>query len=131
MDVSAFDFELPNERIALRPVQPPDAARVLVVHPDMALADRHVRDLLELLAAGDVLVVNDTKVLPAELHGSRVRDGQRADITLNLHKREDTHTWRAFARPAKRLKLLDRLELGAGGELKAMVTGKGDTGEIT
>ncbi len=132
MKVDAFDFDLPADRIALHPVEPRDAARMLVVHPEMAPADRHVTDLMTLLAAGDVLVVNDTRVLPAELHGIRVRDGRyRAEITLNLHKRDDAQTWRAFAKPSKRLKTFDRLELGAWGKLKATVTGKGDTGEVT
>ncbi len=131
MEVAAFDFDLPQDRIALHPADPRDSARMLVVRPGGPLADHTVRDLLDLLTPGDVLVVNDTKVLPAELQGERVRDGQRASVSLNLHKREDAHTWRAFARPSKRLKLLDRLELGATGELTATVTGKGDSGEIT
>ena len=97
----------------------------------MALADRVVTDLRDILVAGDVLVVNDTKVLPAELHGIRVRDGAKAQVWFNLVKRDDPHTWRAFARPSKKLKLLDRLELGAWGRLKATVTGKGETGEVT
>jgi S-adenosylmethionine:tRNA ribosyltransferase-isomerase len=132
MRVADFDFELPAERIALHPVEPRDAARMLVVRPDAPLADQHIGDLLELLAPGDVLVINDTRVLPAELTGTRTRDGKTADISLNLHKRDDPHTWRAFSRPAKRLKLLDRLELGNGPDrLLATVAGKGDTGEIT
>jgi S-adenosylmethionine:tRNA ribosyltransferase-isomerase len=131
MDVDAFDFALPNERIALHPVEPRDAARMMVVAPGERLEDRHVRDLREILRPGDVLVVNDTRVLPAELHGTRFRDGHRADVSVNLHKREDAHTWRAFARPAKRLHLLDRVAFGDRGTLAATVTGKGDTGEVT
>ena len=131
MRVDLFDFELPEERIALHPAEPRDSARLLVVRPGEPLADRHVPDLLTLLRAGDVLVVNDTKVLPAELKGTRIRGDNRASVSFNLHKRVDARTWRAFARPAKRLHLLDRLELGDDGSLGAMVAGKGETGEVT
>jgi S-adenosylmethionine:tRNA ribosyltransferase-isomerase len=132
MKVDLFDFELPEKLIALHPAEPRDAARLLTVGPDGTLGDRTVRDLLEILQAGDVLVVNDTKVLPAELRGARTRGENRASVAFNLHKRVDAHTWRAFARPAKRLHLLDELELGETGEpLRATVTGKGDTGEVT
>jgi len=131
MLVSDFDFDLPPERIALHPVSPRDAARMLVVRPGEALVDGKVTDLLTILRPGDVLVVNDTKVLPAELTGTRIREESRASVSFNLHKRVDAQTWRAFARPAKRLKLLDRLELGTGGAIDATVAGKGDTGEVT
>ncbi|GHA11203.1 S-adenosylmethionine:tRNA ribosyltransferase-isomerase [Devosia pacifica] len=133
MRVDAFDFELPDERIALHPATPRDSARMLVVGSDGRLEDRGVRDLTNLLKPGDVLVVNDTRVLPAELRGDRIRGENRATVSFNLHKRVDAHTWRAFARPAKRLKLLDRLELGngAGDPLIAKLAGKGDTGEVT
>lgn len=131
MRVDDFDFELPNESIALHPVEPRDSARLLVVRPGEPVEDRHVTDLLSLLRAGDVLVVNDTRVLPAELVGTRIRGDNRASVSFNLHKRVDAHTWRAFARPAKRLHVLDRLELGDDGSLLATVAGKGDTGEVT
>jgi S-adenosylmethionine:tRNA ribosyltransferase-isomerase len=131
MLVSEFDFDLPNDRIALHPVSPRDAARLLVVVPGQPLADRRVTDLLRILRPGDVLVVNDTKVLPAELNGARIRGESHAKVAFNLHRRVDPHTWRAFARPAKRLKLLDRLELGEGGALIATLAGKGETGEVT
>ncbi len=131
MRVDAFDFELPQSLIALHPVEPRDAARMLVVRPGEPLQDAHVTDLLTLLRAGDVLVVNDTRVLPAELAGTRIRGENRASVSFNLHKRVDRHTWRAFARPAKRLNLLDRLELGDDGSLLASVAGKGETGEVT
>jgi S-adenosylmethionine:tRNA ribosyltransferase-isomerase len=131
MLVSEFDFELPPERIALHPVTPRDAARLLVVRPGMPLEDRHVTDLVEILRPGDVLVVNDTRVLPAELKGMRIRGDHRAHVAFNLHRRVDAHSWRAFARPAKRLKVLDRLELGDDGSLRATLTGKGETGEVT
>jgi S-adenosylmethionine:tRNA ribosyltransferase-isomerase len=131
MHVSLFDFELPEERIALHPAEPRDSARMLVVRPGQPLEDQHVTDLLDILRPGDVLVVNDTKVLPAELKGTRIRGEARATVSFNLHKRVDSHTWRAFARPAKRLHLLDRLELGDDGSLLAAVAGKGETGEVT
>lgn len=133
MRVSDFDFDLPENLIALHPAEPRDSARLLVVDPAVGLADRHVPDLLWLLKAGDVLVVNDTRVLPAELKGVRVRGETRANVSFNLHKRDDAHTWRAFARPAKKLALLDELELGNGaaGTLRARVAGKGETGEVT
>ncbi len=131
MLVSEFDFDLPPDRIALHPVSPRDAARMLIVRPGQPLLDGKVTDLVDLLQPGDVLVVNDTRVLPAELKGIRVRGDNRAHVAFNLHRRVDPHTWRAFARPAKRLKLLDRLELGQGGALTATLTGKGDTGEVT
>jgi S-adenosylmethionine:tRNA ribosyltransferase-isomerase len=131
MLVSEFDFDLPADRIALHPVSPRDSARMLVVRPGEPLVDGKVTDLLTILRPGDVLVVNDTKVLPAELTGTRVRGDSRASVSFNLHKRVDAHTWRAFARPAKRLKLLDRLELGQGGAITATLAGKGDTGEVT
>ena len=131
MLVSEFDFELPEDRIALHPAEPRDSARILVVRPGEPLYDGQVTDLLEILRPGDVLVVNDTKVLPAELKGVRIRGDKRSSVSFNLHKRVDASTWRAFARPAKRLHILDRLELGDDGSLRAMVAGKGDTGEVT
>jgi S-adenosylmethionine:tRNA ribosyltransferase-isomerase len=133
MRVSDFDFHLPENLIALHPAEPRDSARLLVVDPVVGLSDRHIPDLLMLLRAGDVLVVNDTRVLPAELRGSRLRGELRANVSFNLHKRVDAHTWRAFARPAKKLALLDELELGNGeaDALKARVAGRGETGEVT
>jgi S-adenosylmethionine:tRNA ribosyltransferase-isomerase len=131
MLVSEFDFNLPEDRIALHPAEPRDSARMLLVRPGEPLLDRHVTDLLEILQPGDVLVVNDTKVLPAELRGTRIRAENRSIVSFNLHKRVDAKTWRAFARPAKRLHVLDRLELGDHGSLLAVVAGKGETGEVT
>jgi S-adenosylmethionine:tRNA ribosyltransferase-isomerase len=131
MRVSEFDFELPEDRIALHPAEPRDSARLLVVRPGAPFEDRHITDLLGLLQPGDVLVVNDTRVLPAELKGTRIRGENRSTVSFNLHKRVDAKTWRAFARPAKRLQLLDRLELGDDGSLLATVAGKGETGEVT
>ena len=133
MRVSEFDFDLPEHLIALHPAEPRDSARLLVVDPVNGLSDRHIPDLKTLLRPGDVLVVNDTRVLPAELSGTRIRGELRAGVSFNLHKRVDAHTWRAFARPAKKLHLLDELELGGahGSPLRARVAGKGDTGEVT
>lgn len=131
MRVDDFDFELPAACIALHPAEPRDSARMLVVHPGEPLVDGHVTDLLNILRAGDVLVVNDTRVLPAELIGTRIRGENRASVSFNLHKRVDANTWRAFARPAKRLHVLDRLELGDTGSILATVAGKGETGEVT
>ncbi|RYE08705.1 MAG: tRNA preQ1(34) S-adenosylmethionine ribosyltransferase-isomerase QueA [Hyphomicrobiales bacterium] len=131
MLVSDFDFDLPEDRIALHPAEPRDSARMLVVRPGAPLVDGHVTDLLEILRPGDVLVVNDTRVLPAELKGTRIRGENRSTVSFNLHKRVDAKTWRAFARPAKRLQILDRLELGDDGSLLATVAGKGETGEVT
>jgi S-adenosylmethionine:tRNA ribosyltransferase-isomerase len=108
MDVDLFDFDLPPERIALRPVRPRDAARLLVVGPQGALTDRHVRDLPGLLRAGDVLVVNDTRVIPAQLEGRR----GEARIGATLHKRAGLRAWDTFIRNAKRLKEGDRIDFG-------------------
>jgi S-adenosylmethionine:tRNA ribosyltransferase-isomerase len=132
MRVSEFDFELPEDLIALHPAEPRDSARLLVVRPGAALVDSHIPDLLNLLRAGDVLVVNDTRVLPAELKGQRIRGENRAGVSFNLHKRDDANTWRAFARGAKKLAEGDILELGHEGDtLKALITEKGDAGEVT
>jgi S-adenosylmethionine:tRNA ribosyltransferase-isomerase len=133
MRVTDFDFDLPENLIALHPAEPRDSARLLVVRPGEALVDGHVPDLLTLLKPGDVLVVNDTRVLPAELKGMRIRGENRANVSFNLHKRVDANTWRAFARPAKKLALLDELELTNGSmePLKARVAGRGETGEVT
>jgi S-adenosylmethionine:tRNA ribosyltransferase-isomerase len=132
MRVDQFDFELPEERIALHPAEPRDAARLLVVEPDGTLTDRRVRDLLDILRPGDVLVINDTRVIPAELSGIRIRGESRRKVSFNLHKRLDPATWVAFARPAKHLLPFDRLELGHSAQkLKATITGKGEGGEVT
>ncbi len=109
MRVDLFDFDLPQELIALRPARPRDAARMLVARGDEPLADRGVLDLPKLLRAGDVLVFNDTRVIPAQLEGQR---GQ-ARIGATLHKRLDLRRWQAFIRNAKRLKAGDRIEFGA------------------
>lgn len=121
--VDDFDFELPPENIALRPVSPRDAARMLVVRPG-GREDRGVGDLPHLLRRGDVLVFNDTRVIPAQLHGRR----GEARIGVTLHKREDAWRWRAFVKNAKRLRLGDRIDFGAG--LAGTVEERGDDGSI-
>lgn len=137
MRLSEFDFELPEDRIALRPVQPRDAARLLVVEPDGDLADRSVRDLPELLAPGDVLVLNDTRVIPARLNGVREREGSTVVVEATLHRRLGPDRWSAFMRPGKRLREGDRIAFGArsdmaceGAALNAAVAAKGEGGEI-
>ena len=110
MRVDLFDFELPPERIALRPARPRDAARMLVVDGNAPFADRHVRDLPLLLRAGDVLVFNDTRVIPAQLEGRR----GDARIGATLHKRLDLRRWQAFVRNAKRLRPGDEVDFGQG-----------------
>ena len=101
MRVDLFDFELPQDRIALRPIEPREAARLLVV--GSGEPDRTIADLPSLLQPGDVLVVNDTRVIPARLAGKRTRAGVSARIDATLHKREGSDLWRAFIRPAKKV----------------------------
>ncbi len=105
MRTDLFDFELPPDRIALRPASPRDAARLLVVRPGAApeSEDRSVRDLAELLRPGDQLVVNDTKVIAAQLHGRRIGRGPEAGIEATLIKRLDGARWQALVRPARKL----------------------------
>ena len=109
MQVDLFDFELPPERIALRPAAPRDAARMLVVE-GRAMRDAIVRDLPQCLRPGDCLVFNDTRVIPAQLEGTR----GEARIGATLHKREGPRRWRAFIRNAKRLREGDTIDFGAG-----------------
>jgi len=103
MRVDEFDFDLPQERIALRPLVPREAARLLEVMPGASFADRRVADLPALFRRNDVLVVNDTRVIPARLSGRRMRGEASARIEATLHKREGADLWRAFIRPAKKL----------------------------
>lgn len=139
MRVDDFDFELPQSSIALRPSEPRDQAQLLEVLPGQTpdLMDRHIGDLLQVVRKGDVLVLNNTKVISAALTGKRTRDGNTAIISVNLHKRFGRATWKAFAKPAKRLKLGDEIIFGAGknhcvlGALDATVKEKGEGGEVT
>jgi len=110
MRVDLFDFDLPAENIALRPASPRDSARILLVPGDGAMEDRIVRDLPSLLRAGDVLVFNDTRVIPAQLEGMR----GEARIGATLHKRLGLRQWQAFLRNAKRVRDGDRIDFGAG-----------------
>jgi S-adenosylmethionine:tRNA ribosyltransferase-isomerase len=137
--VDDFDYHLPEGLIALRPVSPRDAARLLVVEPgaDPPFADRRIADLPQLLSPGDALVFNDTKVIPAELKGTRERDGASAQVSVTLTGRLDASRWTALARPAKRLKPGDRIIFGEGkdvcllGTLAATVEERGRDGEVT
>ncbi len=116
MKVDLFDFDLPPERIALRPVAPRDSARMLVVERG-TISDATVSALPALLRAGDLLVFNDTRVIPAQLEGIRhgANDGDGgARIGATLHKREGLRRWRAFIRNARRLRDGDRIDFGAG-----------------
>jgi S-adenosylmethionine:tRNA ribosyltransferase-isomerase len=139
MRTDLFDFELPPERIALRPASPRDAARLLVVRPGgmPELEDRGVRDLPDLLNRGDALVVNDTKVIPARLTGRRIGRGADAKIEATLTERIDGSRWRAFAKPGKKLAPGDVIRFGEEGkvcflgQLDATVESKGEGGEIT
>jgi S-adenosylmethionine:tRNA ribosyltransferase-isomerase len=126
MDVSLFDFELPEERIALRPASPRDQARMLVVWPDGRLEHRLVRDLPDYLRAGDAVLVNDTRVIPARLHGARLRETGPARIEILLHRRLAPDRYSVLARPARKLAPGDALVFG---ELKAQVVNRGDNGE--
>ena len=122
MDVADFDFDLPEDRIALRPARPRDAARMMVVQPD-GLSDAGIGDLPAWLRAGDVLVFNDTKVIPARLTGRR--GGAKVEVTL--HRQLDDLTWIAFARPARKCRPGDRLDFNG---LAAEVLAR-DGGEVT
>ena len=130
MRLSDFDFELPDASIALRPAAPRDSARLLVVRPGEPLEDRIVSDLPSFLRPGDALVFNDTRVIPARLDGTRERDDQVVVVEATLHRRLSPHTWTAFMRPGKRLKIGDRVRFGPGA-LEAAITAKGEGGEVT
>ena len=123
MRVDLFDFDLPAESIALRPAKPRDSARLLLVDGDR-LSDRIVTDLPELLEPGDVLVFNDTRVIPAQLEGRR----GEASIGATLHKREGSREWWAFIRNAKRLRVGDTVEFGGG--VNASAAEKGEDGAV-
>ncbi|WP_137391422.1 tRNA preQ1(34) S-adenosylmethionine ribosyltransferase-isomerase QueA [Rhodoligotrophos defluvii] len=140
MRVDEFDFDLPEERIALRPAVPRDAARLLVVRPDagVELVDAQVSALGEHLAPGDVLVFNDTRVIPARLTGRRLgRGGYEPVVEATLIERRDEASWIALAKPGRKLQPGDRLRFGAdptvceAETLDATVEAKGDNGEVT
>ena len=137
MRTDLFDFELPESNIALRPVSPRDAARMLVVVPDEPPLDATVRDLPRFLKAGDQLVVNDTRVIPAQLSGRRIGRETEPKIDATLIKRTDGSRWQALVRPAKKLAVGDTIRFGNEGRvcllgnLDAQVEHKGESGEIT
>jgi S-adenosylmethionine:tRNA ribosyltransferase-isomerase len=140
MRTDLFDFVLPEDRVALRPASPRDAARLLVVRPGEAepFEDRTIHDLPQPLRTGDALVVNDTKVIPASLHGRRIGRGeQEPAIAANLIKRLDGSRWTALVKPGKRLMAGDVVRFGSEGrvcfleQLDATVEAKGEGGEIT
>ena len=138
MQLADFDFELPDDRIALRPAVPRDAARLLCVDQTGGFADLRVADLPDLLRAGDALVFNDTRVIPARLFGIRDRDGQTCAVEATLHQRLDASRWTAFMRPGKRLRPGDRVVFGEKSDracaltsLAATVVAKGEGGEVT
>src|SRR3982074_2514287 len=118
MRTDLFDFDLPPDRIALRPARPRDAARLMVVRPgeNAETHDRLVGDLPDLLRAGDQVVVNDTKVIPAALHGRRLGRTTEPKIEATLIQRLDGARWRALVRPAKKLAVGDMVRFGEEGE---------------
>lgn len=124
MKLSDFDFELPREAIAQRPVSPRDAARLLHLPAEGGLADLGVRDLPRLLRPGDVAVFNDTRVIPARLYGKR----GTASVEVTLHKRESASDWRAFARPARKLRPGDHIDFDD--DFSALVQERGEGGEV-
>ena len=138
MRTDLFDFDLPQDRIALRPKNPRDAARLLAVRPgaNPETEDRTVRDLPDLLRPGDQLVVNDTKVIPAALHGRRLGRATEPRIEATLIKRLDGSRWRALVKPAKKLAAGDVIRFGEEGkvcflgQLDATVEGKGERGRF-
>lgn len=135
MRVDAFDFDLPPERIALRPAEPRESARLLRVRPGAVsgLEDRTIADLPDLLQAGDALVVNDTKVIPARLDGTRTRaGGSTVAIEATLIRRLSGSAWAAFAKPAKRLAVGETVVFAgaSGGTLEARVLDKLESGEV-
>lgn len=138
MRVDLFDFDLPSELIALRPAEPRESARLLVVRPDAAcrFEDGAVAQLPEFFDSGDVLVVNDTRVIPARLRGFRRRGAVGAKIEATLHRREGAGLWRAFARPAKKLKPGEIIRFSAENDaatpqgLEAEVVERGEDGDV-
>ncbi|MCC4231690.1 tRNA preQ1(34) S-adenosylmethionine ribosyltransferase-isomerase QueA [Sphingobium soli] len=125
MRVDLFDFDLPPENIALRPASPRDSARLLAAAGPSGIEDRAVRDLPSLLRAGDMLVFNDTRVIPAQLEGRR----GEARIGATLHKRTGLRQWQAFLRNAKRVREGDRIEFGAG--VTAIAGARDEDGGVT
>lgn len=145
MKTADFDFDLPDDHIALRPAEPRDSARLLVVR-DGGLEDRIIRDLPDYLRPGDALVFNDTRVIPARLSGVRQRPAPEGAedpvltvaVEATLHHRDAPDVWSAFMKPGKRIKPGDRIRFGAVGDaacdlgrLDAAVVDKGEDGLVT
>src|SRR5690242_21263536 len=136
MRTDLFDFELPSESIALRPASPRDSARMLVVKDDR-LDDRIISDLPSFLEPGDQLVVNDTRVIAAQLRGRRIGRETEPRVDATLIKRLDGSRWQALVKPAKKLGEGDRIRFGNEGRvcllghLDAEVERKGAEGEVT
>src|SRR6266702_6982153 len=137
MRTDLFDFELPPENIALRPAQPRESARMLVVQGDGMLRDHRIAELPHWLEPGDQLVVNDTKVIAAQLKGRRIGRETEPKIEATLIKRLDGSRWQALVKPAKKLAAGDRIRFGNEGRvcllghLDAEVEAKGGEGEVT
>ncbi len=138
MRVDLFDFELPEELIALRPARPRESARLLRVSAEGAFEDRIVRDAPTLFRPGDLLVFNDTRVIPARLSGVRTREDSSVAVEATLIERASSSTWIALAKPGKRLREGDRIRFGTLddracllGALEAIVQAKGEDGAIT
>lgn len=134
MQVDLFDFKLPENQIALRPAVPRESARLLHVNQNGTLEDLHVSDLPSLFQKGDALVFNDTKVIKAQLKGIRIRGDAQANIGATLHMRVAPNQWKAFVRPAKRLKegetVLFSSEIDKNATLCARIVEKGENGEM-
>ena len=132
MLVDRFNFDLPEDRIALRPVRPRDAAQMLVVSQDRQLLDKHISDLPLMLRPGDALVINNTKVIHARLKGQRIRNDNKAAIEATLIKKLDNEIWEALVKPAKKLRIGDVLEFYSNNiAIKARVENKQDSGQVT
>jgi S-adenosylmethionine:tRNA ribosyltransferase-isomerase len=138
MRVDLFDFDLPEAQIALRPARPRDSARLLIAPPRGEVEDAVMRDLPAALRPGDLLVFNDTRVIPARLTGVRTRGDSEVRVEATLHQRQSPSSWSAFMRPGKRLAPGDRIRFGQIrdgacliGALDASVAAKGEGGEIT
>jgi S-adenosylmethionine:tRNA ribosyltransferase-isomerase len=125
MSIDDFDFELPRERIASHPCEPRDAARLLFIPAAGSFQDKHIADLPELLRPGDLLVFNDTKVIPARLVGRR---GQAA-VEVTLYRDLGGGLWRAFAKGARRLRAGDAIAFGEG--FTAVVAEKHPEGDLS
>ena len=127
MNVSDFDYELPQELIAQQPSETRDGCRLLVIHRDTgALEHKHFYDVLDYLDPGDCLVFNDSKVLPARLFGTK--EGTGAKIEFLLSRRLEGDVWETLVRPGRRLHTGDTVIFGQNGELRAEITGHGEEG---